>query len=146
MITNFILLLFMILIVYTYLVYLLFSKEPFKKMIILSLSIFFFFVMVFNMMINNMGYPVRSELPDRFHLLYVKIINDNIFILIREIDPDSSPRLHVLNHSDSLEDDLKNASNDLDEGKKTIGYIDKSISNNYYGITFKDIKTNIPAK
>ena len=115
-------------------------------MIILSLSIFFFFIIVFNIMINTMGYPVRAELPDRFHLLYVKIVNDNIFILIREIDPDSSPRLHVLNHSDSLEDDLKNASHDLDEGKKTIGYIDKKIPTNYYGITFKDIKTNIPAK
>ena len=97
-------------------------------------------------MINTMGYPIKSDLPNRFQLLYVKIINDDIFILVRDIDSNSSPRLHVLNHSNSLEDDLKNASQDLNEGKKTIGQIDKKISNNYYGITFKEIKRNIPAK
>ena len=74
------------------------------------------------------------------------ITNDNIFILIKDAESNSYPRLHVLDYSESLEDDLKQASSDLKDGKMTIGEIDQELSNNHYGITFKYIKKNIPIK
>ena len=37
-----------LLITYTYLIFLLFKKEPFRKMIILSFSIILFFTIIFN--------------------------------------------------------------------------------------------------
>ncbi len=115
-------------------------------MIILSSSIFIFFVITFNSMINILGYPVVSKLPERFDLLFVKVINKNIIILVKDVNIDKYPRLHILDHSISLEDEFKKASYDLKDGKKVIGIIDENISDNHYGIIFKPIKRNIPAK
>ena len=135
-----------LLITYTYLLYLLFKKEPFQKMIILSSSILLFFFIIFGSLLNISGFPSSSELPKKFNLLYVKIINEDIFILIDDIELNTHPRLHVLDYSQSLEDELKQASSDLKNGKKTIGEIDRNFSNNDYGITFKKVKKNIPVK
>ena len=137
MITDIILLIFILLVSYTYLVYLILKKEIFKNMIILSSSIILFFILVFLGLINISGYPSSSNLPNQFNLLYVKIINEEIIILLKDIESDSYPRLHILKHSRSLEDELKKASLDLKNGVKTIGEIDTSISNNHYGITFR---------
>ncbi len=86
------------------------------------------------------------QLPSKFNLLYVKVIDENIFILVDEIGSESYPRLHILDHSISLEDQLKSASNDTQLGRQSIGIIDKKISDNAYGIVFKEIKRNIPNK
>jgi len=136
----------MIIITYVYLVFLLLKKEPFKKMIILSISIFLFFIIIFKSLTNIMGYPAMHQLPLKFNLLYVKVIDENIFILVDEIDSESYPRLHILDYSISLEDQLKSASNDIQLGRQSIGIIDKKISDNAYGIVFKEIKRNIPNK
>jgi len=143
---NIIFVLLLILVIYTYIIYLLFKKESFKKMLILSGSIFLFFITIFYSLINIQGYPIRSELPEKFNLLYVKIINQDIILLVKEINSDSYPRLHILDHSESLEDELKNASSELKEGKNIIGVINKINSENYYGIVFKEVKRNIPSK
>ena len=135
-----------IIITYVYLVFLLLKREPFKKMIILSISIFLFFIIIFKSLTNIMGYPAMHQLPLKFNLLYVKVIDENIFILVDEIDSESYPRLHILDHSISLEDQLKNASNATQLGRQSIGIIDKKISDNAYGIVFKEIKRNIPNK
>ena len=135
-----------IIITYVYLVFLLLKREPFKKMIILSMSIFLFFIIIFKSLTNIMGYPAMHQLPSKFNLLYVKVIDENIFILIDEIGSESYPRLHILDHSISLEDQLKSASNDIQLGRQSIGIIDKKISDNAYGIVFKEIKRNIPNK
>ena len=135
-----------IIITYVYLVFLLLKREPFKKMIILSMSIFLFFIIIFKSLTNIMGYPAMHQLPLKFNLLYVKVIDENIFILVDEIDSESYPRLHILDHSISLEDQLKNASNATQLGRQSIGIIDKKISDNAYGIVFKEIKRNIPNK
>ena len=136
----------MIIITYVYLVFLLLKREPFKKMIILSMSIFLFFIIIFKSLTNIMGYPAMHQLPLKFNLLYVKVIDENIFILVDEIDSESYPRLHILDYSISLEDQLKSASNDIQLGRQSIGIIDKKISDNAYGIVFKEIKRNIPNK
>jgi len=136
----------MIIITYVYLVFLLLKREPFKKMIILSMSIFLFFIIIFKGLTNIMGYPAMHQLPSKFNLLYVKVIDENIIILIDEIDSESYPRLHILDHSIPLEDQLKSASNDIQLGRQSIGIIDKKISDNAYGIVFKEIKRNIPNK
>ena len=136
----------MIIITYVYLVFLLLKREPFKKMIILSMSIFLFFIIIFKSLTNIMGYPAMHQLPLKFNLLYVKVIDENIIILIDEIDSESYPRLHILDHSISLEDQLKSASNATQLGRQSIGIIDKKISDNAYGIVFKEIKRNIPNK
>jgi hypothetical protein len=135
-----------IIITYVYLVFLLLKREPFKKMIILSMSIFLFFIIIFKSLTNIMGYPAMHQLPLKFNLLYVKVIDENIFILVDEIDSESYPRLHILDYSISLEDQLKSASNDIQLGRQSIGIIDKKISDNAYGIVFKEIKRNIPNK
>ena len=135
-----------LIITYTFLVYLIIKEESFQKMILLSSSIILFFIIIFNSLINISGYPSSSSLPNKFHLLNVNITNDNIFILIKDTESNSYPRLHVLDYSESLEDDLKQASSDLKDGKMTIGEIDQELSNNHYGITFKYIKKNIPIK
>ena len=135
-----------IIITYVYLVFLLLKREPFKKMIILSMSIFLFFIIIFKSLTNIMGYPAMHQLPSKFNLLYVKVIDENIFILVDEIDSESYPRLHILDYSISLEDQLKSASNDIQLGRQSIGIIDKKISDNAYGIVFKEIKRNIPNK
>ena len=135
-----------IIITYVYLVFLLLKREPFKKMIILSMSIFLFFIIIFKSLTNIMGYPAMHQLPSKFNLLYVKVIDENIFILVDEIGSESYPRLHILDHSISLEDQLKSASNDTQLGRQSIGIIDKKISDNAYGIVFKEIKRNIPNK
>ena len=135
-----------IIITYVYLVFLLLKREPFKKMIILSMSIFLFFIIIFKSLTNIMGYPAMHQLPLKFNLLYVKVIDENIFILVDEIDSESYPRLHILDHSISLEDQLKSASNATQLGRQSIGIIDKKISDNAYGIVFKEIKRNIPNK
>lgn len=135
-----------IIITYVYLVFLLLKREPFKKMIILSMSIFLFFIIIFKSLTNIMGYPAMHQLPLKFNLLYVKVIDENIFILVDEIGSESYPRLHILDHSISLEDQLKSASNDIQLGRQSIGIIDKKISDNAYGIVFKEIKRNIPNK
>jgi hypothetical protein len=135
-----------IIITYVYLVFLLLKREPFKKMIILSISIFLFFIIIFKSLTNIMGYPAMHQLPLKFNLLYVKVIDENIFILVDEIDSESYPRLHILDYSISLEDQLKSASNDIQLGRQSIGIIDKKISDNAYGIVFKEIKRNIPNK
>ena len=135
-----------IIITYVYLVFLLLKREPFKKMIILSMSIFLFFIIIFKSLTNIMGYPAMHQLPLKFNLLYVKVIDENIFILVDEIGSESYPRLHILDHSISLEDQLKSASNDTQLGRQSIGIIDKKISDNAYGIVFKEIKRNIPNK
>jgi len=136
----------MIIITYVYLVFLLLKREPFKKMIILSMSIFLFFIIIFKGLTNIMGYPAMHQLPSKFNLLYVKVIDENILILVDEIDSESYPRLHILDHSISLEDHLKSASNATQLGRQSIGIIDKKISDNAYGIVFKEIKRNIPNK
>ena len=146
MITDIILLTSVLLVTYTYLVYLILKKEIFKNMIILSSSIILFFILVFVGLTNISGYPSSSNLPKQFNLLYVKTINEEIIILLKDIESDSYPRLHILKYSQSLEDELKKASLDLKNGVKTIGEIDTSISNNHYGITFRKIKKNIPIK
>ncbi len=143
---NIIFVLVLILVIYTYIIYLLFKKESFKKMLILSGSIFLFFIIIFYSLINIQGYPIRSELPEKFNLLYVKIINQDIILLVKEINSNSYPRLHILDHSESLEDELKNASSEIKEGKNIIGIINKINSENYYGIVFKEVKRNIPSK
>jgi len=135
-----------IIITYVYLVFLLLKREPFKKMIILSISIFLFFIIIFKSLTNIMGYPAMHQLPSKFNLLYVKVIDENIFILVDEIDSESYPRLHILDYSISLEDQLKSASNDIQLGRQSIGIIDKKISDNAYGIVFKEIKRDIPNK
>ena len=135
-----------IIITYVYLVFLLLKREPFKKMIILSISIFLFFIIIFKSLTNIMGYPAMHQLPLKFNLLYVKVIDENIFILVDEIDSESYPRLHILDYSISLEDQLKSASNATQLGRQSIGIIDKKISDNAYGIVFKEIKRNIPNK
>ena len=135
-----------IIITYVYLVFLLLKREPFKKMIILSMSIFLFFIIIFKSLTNIMGYPAMHQLPSKFNLLYVKVIDENIIILVDEIDSESYPRLHILDHSISLEDQLKSASNATQLGRQSIGIIDKKISDNAYGIVFKEIKRNIPNK
>lgn len=135
-----------IIITYVYLVFLLLKREPFKKMIILSMSIFLFFIIIFKSLTNIMGYPAMHQLPSKFNLLYVKVVDENIFILVDEIGSESYPRLHILDHSISLEDQLKSASNDTQLGRQSIGIIDKKISDNAYGIVFKEIKRNIPNK
>lgn len=135
-----------IIITYVYLVFLLLKREPFKKMIIISMSIFLFFIIIFKSLTNIMGYPVMHQLPSKFNLLYVKVIDEKIFILVDEIDSESYPRLHILDHSILLEDQLKSASNDIQLGRQSIGIIDKKISDNAYGIVFKEIKRNIPNK
>ena len=135
-----------IIITYVYIVFLLLKREPFKKMIILSISIFLFFIIIFKSLTNIMGYPAMHQLPLKFNLLYVKVIDENIFILVDEIDSESYPRLHILDYSISLEDQLKSASNDIQLGRQSIGIIDKKISDNAYGIVFKEIKRNIPNK
>ena len=76
----------------------------------------------------------------------MKVIDEKIFILVDEIDSESYPRLHILDHSILLEDQLKSASNDIQLGRQSIGIIDKKISDNAYGIVFKEIKRNIPNK
>ena len=146
MITDIILLTSVLLVTYTYLVYLILKKEIFKNMIILSSSIILFFILVFVGLTNVSGYPSSSNLPKQFNLLYVKTINEEIIILLKDIESDSYPRLHILKYSQSLEDELKKASLDLENGVKTIGKIDTNISNNHYGITFRKIKKNIPVK
>lgn len=135
-----------IIITYVYLVFLLLKREPFKKMIIISMSIFLFFIIIFKSLTNIIGYPAMHQLPSKFNLLYVKVIDEKIFILVDEIDSESYPRLHILDHSILLEDQLKSASNDIQLGRQSIGIIDKKISDNAYGIVFKEIKRNIPNK
>lgn len=135
-----------IIITYVYLVFLLLKREPFKKMIIISMSIFLFFLIIFKSLTNIIGYPAMHQLPSKFNLLYVKVIDEKIFILVDEIDSKSYPRLHILDHSILLEDQLKRASNDIQLGRQSIGIIDKKISDNAYGIVFKEIKRNIPNK
>lgn len=135
-----------IIITYVYLVFLLLKREPFKKMIIISMSIFLFFIIIFKSLTNIIGYPAMHQLPSKFNLLYVKVIDEKIFILVDEIDSKSYPRLHILDHSILLEDQLKSASNDIQLGRQSIGIIDKKISDNAYGIVFKEIKRNIPNK
>jgi hypothetical protein len=135
-----------IIITYVYLVFLLLKREPFKKMIIISMSIFLFFIIIFKSLTNIIGYPAMHQLPSKFNLLYVKVIDEKIFILVDEIDSKSYPRLHILDHSILLEDQLKRASNDIQLGRQSIGIIDKKISDNAYGIVFKEIKRNIPNK
>ena len=146
MFADMIFILLLILVIYSYLIYLLFKKESFKKMLILSSSIFLFFVIIFYSLINIQGYPIRSELPEKFNLLYVKIINQDIIVLVKDINSALYPRLHILDHSESLEDELKAASSDLKEGKNIIGIINMKDSDNYYGIMFKEVKRNIPSK
>ena len=146
MIIDIIIIMLVLLITYTYLLYLLFKKESFRKMIILSSSIILFFVIIFGSLLNISGFPSSSELPGKFNLLYVKIINKDIFVLINDIEINSYPRLHILEYSQSLEDELKKASTNLKNGNKTVGEIDRKVSNNDYGITFKKVKKNIPVK
>ena len=100
----------------------------------------------FNSLLNITGYPSSSALPKKFNLLYVKIINDDIFLLVDDIELNSYPRLHILDYSQSLEDELKQALSDLKNGNRTIGEIDRNVSDNDYGITFKKVKKNIPVK
>ena len=135
-----------IIITYVYLVFLLLKREPFKKMIIISMSIFLFFIIIIRSLTNIMGYPVMHQLHSKLNLVYVMVIDENIFILVDEIDLESYPRMHILDHSILVEDQLKSASNDIQLGRQSIGIIDKKISDNAYGIVFKEIKRNIPNK
>ena len=84
-----------------------------------------------------------KDIDQKSILKIVEIINnEDIFLLIQDIELNDYPRLHILDYSQSLEDELKQASSDLKNGKKTIGTIDKKFSNNDYGITFKKVEKN----
>ncbi|MDG2159689.1 MAG: hypothetical protein P8L33_05930 [Gammaproteobacteria bacterium] len=133
-------------IIYGTLLYMLFKIYDFKKMIYLSFSILIFFVFLQIKIFNNLGYPVISELPEKFNILFVKKSDDEFIVLLKDISDNSLPRLYILKYSNNLEDILNEAMSKIDNGKRIIGIIDHSSVNNYYGISIKDMKKIVPDK
>ncbi len=133
-------------IIYGILVYILLKKVDFRKMIYLSISILIFFIFLQIQIFNNLGYPITSDLPKKFDILYVKKSENQFIILIKDLSTKSLPRLYKLKYSNNLEDSLNDAMNEINNGKRIIGVIDDSNVNNYYGISIKHIKTIVPDK
>ena len=133
-------------VVYGILIFSLIKKESFKKMIYLSISILFLFLFLQVKIFDNLGYPVTLDFPDKFNILYVKKIDNQFIVLVKNISNNSLPRLYKLKYSNNLEDTLNDAMTDINNGKRVIGVIDDSNDDNYYGISIKHIKTLVPNK
>lgn len=132
--------------IYGILVYSLFKICDFRKMLYLSLSILIFFVFIQIKIIDSLGYPITSELPKKFDILFVKKFDANFIILLKDVSNNSSPRLYKLKYSHNLEDILSEAMSKIENGKRIVAIIDNSDVNNYYGISIKDVKKMVPAK
>jgi hypothetical protein len=133
-------------IVYGILIFALMKKESFKKMIYLSISILFLFLFLQIKIFDNLGYPVTSDFPDKFNILYVKKIDAQFIILIKNISNNSLPRLYKLKYSKKLEDILSEAMIKINEGKRIIAIFDKNKADNPHGISIEHIKKAVPAK
>jgi len=95
---------------------------------------------------NNLGYPTSESLPDKFLLLYVHKTKDYFIVLTRDADNMSStPRLHKLKYSLNLQKTLVDAQESMKQGHRIIGSINNN-DENYYGISFIEIKKQVPAK
>ena len=89
---------------------------------------------------------MTSDFPDKFNILYVKKIDAQFIILIKNISNNSLPRLYKLKYSKKLEDILSEAMIKINEGKRIIGVFDKNKADNPYGISIEHIKKVVPAK
>ena len=72
-------------IIYGILVYILLKKVSFKKMIYLSISILVFFIFLQIKIFDSLGYPVTSDLPKSFDILYVKKSESQFIVLIKDL-------------------------------------------------------------
>ena len=143
---NILLIIISLTIIYGILVYILLKKVSFKKMIYLSISILVFFIFLQIKIFDSLGYPVTSDLPKSFDILYVKKSESQFIVLIKDLSEKGIPRLYKLKYSNNLEDTLNDAMTDINNGKRVIGVIDDSNDDNYYGISIKHIKTLVPNK
>ena len=146
MLIEIIIILFLLTLVYGYLIYIIIQKNKFTKKILLVLSIGLFFVITHFFYINNLGYPTFSHLPKKFNLLTVHKYDNSFIVLIKNLDTEDLPRLYMLDYSKNLEDILNEAMNNKKNGQNIIGLIENTKNNNYYGITFKKVKRNVPSK
>ena len=95
---------------------------------------------------NSLGYPVVSELPNKFNLLYTVKKNDNMYILITSYENNSVPRLYKFNYSTELEKIFSEALSYKKSGSLVVGTYDPSESTNKHGISFKKIPRKLPIK
>ena len=146
MLIEIIIILFLLTLVYGYLIYIIIQKNKFTKKILLVSSIGLFFIITHFFYINNLGYPVFSHLPKKFNLLSVHKYDNSFIVLIKNLNTENLPRLYMLNYSKNLEDILNEAMNNKKNGQNIIGLIENTKNNNYYGITFKKVKRNVPSK
>tara|TARA_B100000902_G_C27224105_1_gene871233 strand:+ start:633 stop:1073 length:441 start_codon:yes stop_codon:yes gene_type:complete len=146
MLIEIIIILFLLTSIYGYLIYIIVQKNKFTKKIFLILSISLFFIIIHFFYINNLGYPAFSSLPKKFNLLSVHKHDDSFIVLIQNLNTEELPRLYMLNYSKNLEDTLNEAMDNKKNGHNVIGLREDVKNNNYYGITFKKVKRNVPSK
>ncbi len=145
MTTDIIILIFSLSILYASFIYRLIKVNQFKKPILSVASIFFVFVLVHLVFHNNMGYPINNNLPDTFNLLHFHKSKNKIIMLITS-DNQSQPRLHSLEYDMELEKLLMEAMDDQRAGKLLLGVTENNRSYGVSGITFKEVKRNLPTK
>jgi hypothetical protein len=146
MLIEIIIILFLLTLLYGYLIYIIIQKNKFTKKILLVLSIGLFFVITHFFYINNLGYPAFSHLPKKFNLLSVHKYDNSFIVLIKNLNTEDLPRLYMLDYSKNLDDTLNEAMNNKKNGQNIIGFIENTKNNNYYGITFRKVKRNVPSK
>ena len=113
---NILLIIISLTIIYGILVYILLKKVSFKKMIYLSISILVFFIFLQIKIFDSLGYPVTSDLPKSFDILYVKKSKSQFIVLIKDLSEKAIPRLYKLKYSNNLEDTLNDAMTDINNG------------------------------
>ena len=146
MLIEIIIILIALTLIYGYLIYIVVQRNKLTKKITLILSIGLFFVVTHLFYMNNLGYPAFSNLPKKFNLLSVHKYNNSFIVLIKKLNTEDLPRLYMLDYSKQLEDTLNQAINDKKSGQNIVGVIENTENNNYYGITFKKVKRNVPSK
>ena len=143
---NILLIIISLTIIYGLLIYIILKNVNFKKMIYLSISILVFFIFLQIKIFDSLGYPVISDLPKSFDILYVEKSESQFIVLIKDFSEEDIPRLYKLEYSKDLEDILNDAMTDISNGKRVIGVIDDSNDDNHCGISIKHIKKLVPDK
>ncbi|MED5429988.1 MAG: hypothetical protein VX864_01140 [Pseudomonadota bacterium] len=147
MLSNIILIILLLTIIYGYLIILVIKKTNFKNKIVLVLSIIFFFIAIQFEFFGNLGYPTMEDIPKKFKLISIyRDDSKKFYLLVKDIDNRLPPRLYSLNYSKNLDDTLSQASSDIEKGFNIIGEKTNDHSQNYYGIRFKRIKQSLPLK
>ena len=145
MIISIISIIFSIVLIYGVLIHKLLTGDSLKRPVLSIISMLLLFVTLHLFYFSNLGYPVKSSLPDKFKLQYFVKDEGNLYLMVDGLNG-NPPRLHVLDYSANLEKVLNEAIAKQKQGKIMIGKVIHANENDYYGIIFNDLERNLPSK